>query len=84
MQHAYGILRSRAGLQCTKMENKWEQWLGLDVNDLDWILVHKRNFKCTIETQLKSFYFKLFHNAIALNSFLFKIKKDLFAFMLFL
>ena len=74
-KHSYGILRSRAGLQCAKMENKWEQWLELDVNDVDWTLVHKRNFKCTIETQLKSFYFKLFHNAIALNSFLFKINK---------
>ena len=28
-----------------------------------------RNFKCTIESQLRSFYFKLFHKAIAFNSF---------------
>ena len=45
----------------------------LDSNDMDWPSIHTRNFKCTIETQLKSFYFKLFHNAIAVKSFLFKI-----------
>jgi len=33
--------------------------------------------KCTIETQLRSFYFKMFHKAIAFNSFLHKIgRKD--------
>lgn len=30
-------------------------------------------YKCTIETQLRSFYFKMFYNAIALNSLLYKI-----------
>ena len=34
---------------------------------------HKANFTCTIETQLTSFYFKLFHRAICTNQFLHKI-----------
>ena len=39
--------------------------------------IHNRNIKCTIETQLRSFYFKVFYKAIAFNSFLFKIgRKD--------
>jgi len=45
--------------------------------DLEWELIHTRNYKCTIETQLRSFYFKIFHRAIAFNEFLFKIgRKD--------
>ena len=32
--------------------------------DLDWDEIHLRNFKCSIDTRLRSFYFKLFHNAI--------------------
>ena len=32
------------------------------------------NLFCTIDTKLRSFYFKIFHRAIALNHFLFKIK----------
>ena len=32
-------------------------------------------FFCTVDTKLRSFYFKLFHKAIALNDFLFRIKR---------
>ena len=39
----------------------------------EWSQIHRANFKCTIETQLRSFYFKVFHNAIGVNSFLYKI-----------
>ena len=38
-------------------------------------MVHNRNFFCTIDTKLRSFYLKIFHKAIALNHFLFKIKR---------
>ena len=41
--------------------------------DFEWENIHNRNFKCTIETQLRSFYLKIFHRAIAFNQFLFKI-----------
>ena len=40
-----------------------------------WKNVHNTNFLCTINTKLRSFYFKIFHRAIALNGFLFKIKR---------
>ena len=43
--------------------------------ELDWDEIHVRNFKCTIDTRLRSFYFKVFHNAIAFNDFLFKINR---------
>ena len=33
------------------------------------------NFKCTIDSRLRSFYFKILHRTIALNAFLFKIKR---------
>ena len=41
----------------------------------DWSIIHRDNFRCTIETQLRSFYFKIFHNVIGVNAFLFKIRK---------
>ena len=43
--------------------------------DIYWTKIHNVNFFCTIDTRLRSFYFKIFHNAIAFNSFLFKIKR---------
>ena len=43
--------------------------------DVDWKKVHISNFKCTIDTRLRSFYFKMFHRSIAFNAFLFKIKR---------
>ena len=41
----------------------------------NWEKVHKANFFCTIDTKLRSFYFKIFHKAIALNDFPYKIKR---------
>ena len=46
----------------------------IQMNGLVSILVY--NFKCTVETQLKSFYFKVFHKAIATNDFLSKIGRS--------
>ena len=62
-----------------KIQNYWEDIFEdfCDKGDVDWEEIHIRNYKCTIETQLRSFYFKLFHKAIAFNSFLHKIgRKD--------
>lgn len=42
---------------------------------IDWEKIHKTNFFCTIDTKMRSFYFKIFHNSIALNVFLHKIKR---------
>ena len=46
-----------------------------DVEDTDWDEIHIRNFKCSIDTRLRSLYFKIFHKAIAFNDFLFKINR---------
>ena len=42
---------------------------------IDWKRVHNANYFCTIDTKMRSFYFKIFHKAIALNTFLFRIKR---------
>ena len=36
---------------------------------LNWEKIHLGNVKCTIDSRLRSFYFKVFHKAIALNDF---------------
>ena len=58
----------------------WESTFDMNTNDdgsgdTDWEEIHIRNFKCSIDTKLRSFYFKVFHKAIAFNDFLFKIKR---------
>ena len=47
-----------------------------ELDNEDWEEIHLRNFKCTIESRLRSFYFKIFHRAIAFRDFLFKILKN--------
>jgi hypothetical protein len=57
----------------------WEDLLNSDEEalNLEWEDVHSRNFSCTIETQLRAFYFKVFYRAIAFNNCLHKIgRKD--------
>ena len=64
-------------------DNLIESWeILLDMNadesspeETDWEEIHLRNFKCSIDTKLRSFYFKVFHKAIAINDFLFKINR---------
>ena len=47
----------------------WEKLGNADdeVEDTDWDEIHIRNFKCSIVTRLRSFYFKIFHKAVAFN-----------------
>ena len=75
-KHAYSLLRNKDHLSQSKVENKWQECLELDKNEVEWSEVHKNNFRCTLDTQLRSFYFKIFHNAIALNAFLHKIGRS--------
>ena len=58
-------------------EKRYEYWNSqITVPDcITWEKVHKANFTCTIDTRLRSFYFKIFHKTIALNTFLYKIKR---------
>ena len=55
----------------------WEKLGNADdeVEETDWDEIHIWNFKCSIDTHLRSFYFKIFHKAIAFNDFLFKINR---------
>ena len=71
-RYAYKILYG----SCTP-DNRYEYWNDkVSVpHDVNWETIHSVNFKCTIDTRLRSLYFKIFHNAIALNNFLFKIKR---------
>ena len=76
-RYAYGIMSNK--LPPERIQNYWESTFEdfCDEGDVEWEQIHIRNFKCTIETQLRSFYFKLFYKAIAFNSFLYKIgRKD--------
>ena len=70
---AYSILQDK--LAAEDLEEKWLNYFNLD-EDVDWAVIHIRNFTCTIETQLRSFYFKIFHRAVATNDFLFKINRS--------
>ena len=39
-------------------------------------IIHENNVNCCIETQLRAFYFKIFHKAICTNKFLAKIGRS--------
>ena len=44
-------------------------------DQVNWEKTHMNNFTCSINTRIRSFYFNLFHRAIALNDFVYKIKR---------
>ena len=71
-KHAYRIINVSYPL-----DKRYEYWNSkITVPDhIIWEEVHKANFTCTIKTRLRSFYFKIVHNTIALNAFLYKIKR---------
>ena len=52
-----------------KYQNFWENIFvdSGDNVDVEWDDIHNRNIKCTIETQLRSFNFKVFYIAIEFN-----------------
>ena len=70
--HAYKTLNVQ---YCPdKRYDYWKDTITVPVH-IAWENVHKINFTCTIDARLRSFYFKVFHKAIALNDFLYKIKR---------
>ena len=71
-QNSYCIMRGSHSL-----DSKYDNWGDkLNVPETNnWETVHKNNFFCSINTKLRSFYFRIFHKAIALNDFLYKIKR---------
>ena len=42
-------------------------YIGINGDDIDWASIHESNLKSTIETQIRAFYFKVFHRAICTN-----------------
>ena len=54
-------------------DNFWIEALDVDVDDIDWASVNDSNLNSTIETQIRAFYFKIFHRAICTSQFLQKI-----------
>ena len=48
-----------------------------EVENTDWDEIHIRNFKCSINTCLCSYYFKIFHKAIALMIFYLKLSAEI-------
>ena len=53
----------------------WIDALNLE-DDIEWNKIHDNNFTCSIETQMRAFYFKVFHRAICTNKFLHKIGRS--------
>lgn len=70
--YAYTVLRTEQ--VPSKSYDYWNNKILVPVST-NWETVHNANFACTIDTKLRSFYFKIFHKAIALNAFLCKIKR---------
>ena len=58
-----------------KINGRWKMDLLNVLEEVEWDYIHKANFTCTIETQLRSFYLKLFHRAICTYQFLHKIDR---------
>ena len=62
-RYAYGILLEKCipDKRIHFWENLFDSDLSDDPEDLDWDEIHVRNFKCSIDSRLRSFYFKIFH-----------------------
>ena len=71
---SYIIFKSQEN--SVNVENFWIEALDINVDDIDWASVHDNNFNSTIETQIRAFYFKIFHRAICTNQFLHKIGRS--------
>ena len=71
-KYAYDMIQAPSSPD--KRYEYWKDKLTVP-HDVNWESVHIVNFKCSIDTRLGSFYFKLFHKSIALNDFLFMIKR---------
>ena len=70
-KYAYNLMR-----EICYPERQIVFWNVLQESDeINWEKTHVNNFLCTISTRIRSFYFKLFHRAIGLNDFLYKIKR---------
>ena len=72
-KYAYGIILDSCVPE--KQITFWNDLQDPTCNQPNWEKTHMNNFKSTISTRIRSFYFKLFHRAIGINDFLYKIKR---------
>ena len=79
-KYSYSI--SKVQESPTNTENYWLDVLNIE-EDIDWGVVHDNNFTCSIETQLRAFYFKIYNRAICTNKFLNKIGERIPHFVIF-
>lgn len=70
---SYNILRVKDSPMDTELF--WYDVLNTD-GDMDWSIVHENNFSCSIETQLRAFYFKIFYKGICTKKFLARIGRS--------
>ena len=66
-----------------KHQRRWANDLLLDFDSINWPIIYKNNYYCTVETKLRSFQIKLNLRAIVCNSQLFgfgMIENDLCTF----
>ena len=71
---AYIKLRDLIATTNIKSEQKWEKNLEIETEDNFWWDVYKTQVKCTKETNLRNFQYKLLTRIIPTNKFLYKCK----------
>jgi len=72
-RYAYSIMLDRSLPQSQMVF--WQNFADHPLDKSMWEEVHLRNFKCSICTKLRAFYFRFFHNAIAFNDFSYRINR---------
>ena len=76
---SYNIFRVKDSPSDT--EKFWCDALNVD-DDVDRSIINENNFNCSIETQLRAFYFKIFHKAICTNKFQIKLAEVILLFFI--
>ena len=55
---------------------KWSSILNESIEDSEWEAIYSVNFKCTIESKMRSFQYRLLLRIIPTNRFLFRCNSD--------
>ena len=79
-KHSYSILKEKHSPFDT--ETFWFDILDME-GDTDWGIIHENNFSCSIETQLRSFYFKFFIRQFVLINFFIRLEGMIPHFVIF-
>jgi hypothetical protein len=71
--YVYTALVNRKFTFPEKTVSKWCSDIDVEYSVKTWQKINEKQFKCTIETKLRNFYFKLFHRILPCNEFLYRI-----------